>query len=168
MRALAVHLTQVHGYRRLCFAAGPPDAPDAAERAAAFTETAGSNDTEVLTGGDFSEASGCEAARLLLPRQSLPEVVACANDQMAFGVLREFHRAGVRVPTDVAVTGFDDIYPSRVISPPLTTVSQPLRDLGSRAAARLLARIDDKPSGTRVEVLPTELVIRASCGCGNE
>jgi LacI family transcriptional regulator len=168
MRALALHLTQVHEYRRPCFVAGPPDAPDAAERAAAFTETTGSTDTEVLTGGDFSEGSGCEAARLLLQRQSLPEVVACANDQMAFGVLREFQRVGVRVPADVAVTGFDDIYPSRVIDPPLTTVSQPLRNLGSRAAERLLARIDDKPVGTRVEVLPTQLVIRASCGCGNE
>jgi LacI family transcriptional regulator len=74
----------------------------------------------------------------------------------------------VRVPADVAVTGFDDIYPSRGTYPPLTTVSQPFRDLGSRATERLLARIDDKPASAQVEVLPTQLVIRASCGCGDE
>jgi LacI family transcriptional regulator len=91
--------------------------------------------------------------------------VACANDQMAIGVLRELQRAGVRVPADVAVTGFDDVYPSRVMDPPLTTVSQPFNDLGGRAAVRLLARIDDPALATATEVLPTQLVIRASCGC---
>jgi LacI family transcriptional regulator len=63
------------------------------------------------------------------------------------------------------VTGFDDVYPSQVIDPPLTTVSQPFNDLGSRAARRLLARIDDPALATATEVLPTQVVIRASCGC---
>ena len=89
----------------------------------------------------------------------------CANDQMAIGVLRELQRAGVRVPADVAVTGFDDVYPSRVIDPPLTTVSQPFHDLGSRATHRLLARIAIPRSPRGTEVLPTQLVIRTSCGC---
>ncbi len=115
--------------------------------------------------GDFSEASGSAAARALLARPSLPDVVACANDQMAIGVLREFQRAGIRVPAAVAVTGFDDIYPSRAVDPPLTTISQPLRELGTRAARRLLARIEDGALPPRAEVLPTHLVVRASCGC---
>ena len=63
------------------------------------------------------------------------------------------------------MTGFDDVYPSRVIDPALTTVSQPFYDLGSRAAGRLLARIDDPALATETEVLPTQLVIRTSCGC---
>jgi LacI family transcriptional regulator len=84
---------------------------------------------------------------------------------MAIGVLREFQQAGIRVPGAVAVTGFDDIYPSRMVDPSLTTVSQPLRELGTLAAERLLARIDDRTLPPLAEVLPTHLVIRASCGC---
>ena len=73
--------------------------------------------------------------------------------------------SGVRVPADVAVTGFDDVHASRVIDPPLTTVSQPLRELGSRATYRLLARIEDPALAPDATVLPTQVVIRASCGC---
>jgi LacI family transcriptional regulator len=84
---------------------------------------------------------------------------------MAIGVLRELQQAGVRVPSEVAVTGFDDVHASRFIDPQLTTVSQPFRDLGSRATHRLLARVDNPALTPGVEVLPTQLVIRASCGC---
>ncbi len=91
--------------------------------------------------------------------------VACANDQMAIGVIRELQRSGIRVPEDVAVTGFDDIFPGRVVGPALTTVSQPFRELGARAAARLLQRIEGSEVAPRADVLPTGLVIRRSCGC---
>ena len=74
-------------------------------------------------------------------------------------------RAGVAGPGDVAVTGFDDIYASRIVTPALTTVSQPLRELGRRAAERLRARISNRALPPRTEILPTHLVIRASCGC---
>jgi LacI family transcriptional regulator len=80
-------------------------------------------------------------------------------------VLRELQQAGVRIPADVAVTGFDDVHACRLIDPPLTTVSQPFRDLGSRATLRLLARIDDQSLPPALEILPTRVVIRASCGC---
>ena len=165
---LVAHLAGRHRYRRLCFVTGPPDAPDARERQAAF-ETAvlaipGCVIDQVLH-GDFSEASGTEAARALLARGPLPQAVVCANDQMAIGVLREFQREGVAVPADVALTGFDDVYPSRLVDPPLTTVSQPLRELGVRATQRLLARIEDRSLAPQTSVLPTRVVIRASCGC---
>jgi LacI family transcriptional regulator len=169
--AVTRHLTQQHRYRRLCFVAGPPDAPDAVERRLAFERAVaaspGSGITQVIQ-GDFSEDSGLAGARTLLARKSLPQAVVCANDQMAIGVLRELQRAGVRCPADVAVTGFDDVHASRVIDPPLTTVSQPLRDLGSRATRRLLARVDEPSLAPAVEVLPTQLVIRASCGCQSQ
>jgi len=168
MTAIARHLMQQHKHRRLCFVAGPKDAPDAAERRLAFEQAVaaspGSGITQVI-GGDFSEDSGIAAARILLARKSLPQAVVCANDQMAIGVLRELQRAGVRIPADVAVTGFDDVHASQVIDPSLTTVSQPFRDLGSRATHRLLARIDNPALPQAVEVLPTQVVIRASCGC---
>jgi LacI family transcriptional regulator len=166
--AVTRHLTQHHQYQRLCFVAGPKDAPDAAERRLAFEQAVaaspGSGIVAVVQ-GDFSEDSGIAAARTLLARKSLPQAVVCANDQMAIGVLRELQRAGVRVPADVAITGFDDVHASRVIDPQLTTVSQPFRDLGGRATHRLLAKVDDPALTPAVEVLPTQLVIRASCGC---
>jgi LacI family transcriptional regulator len=168
MTAVTRHLTQQHQYRRLCFVAGPRHAPDAAERRLAFEQaiaaSPGSGVVAVID-GDFSEDSGIAAARTLLTRKSLPEAVVCANDQMAIGVLRELQRAGARIPADVAVTGFDDVHASRFIDPQLTTVSQPFRDLGSRATHRLLARVEDPAIAPAVEVLPTHLVIRASCGC---
>ena len=72
---------------------------------------------------------------------------------------------GVRVPADVAVTGFDDLYPSRIIDPPPTTVSQPVRELGRIATHRLMARIASPGLAPRAELLPTQVVIRTSCGC---
>jgi LacI family transcriptional regulator len=166
--ALAGHLIETHGHRDLCFVAGPADSPDARERLTAFRRAAaaraGCRVGRVLA-GDFSEASGAAAARNLLARGPLPDAIACANDQMAIGVLAELRRAEVRVPEDVAVTGFDDIYASRILSPALTTVSQPLRELGRRAARRLRARIEDRRLAPQAEILPTRLIIRASCGC---
>ncbi|HEY0719493.1 MAG TPA: LacI family DNA-binding transcriptional regulator [Streptosporangiaceae bacterium] len=168
MRALATHLTTVHGYRRLGFVGGPRDAPDAMERLAAFaTAVRGvpGGTVDVVPGGDFSEASGRTAARVLLGREAIPEAVACANDQMAIGVMRELQRSGLDVPGDVAVAGFDNIYPGRVVEPALTTVGQPVRELGVRAAARLMGRIEGSTEPPHAETLPTELVIRRSCGC---
>jgi LacI family transcriptional regulator len=74
-------------------------------------------------------------------------------------------KAGVRVPEDVAVTGFDDIYPGSLNDSPLSTVHQPMRLLGERACDRLLDRIARPGLRRRVELLPTELVLRSSCGC---
>ena len=178
VRAAVAHLTGVHGYRRLCFVGGPADSPDANQRLAAFGEAvraAGGCGAEPAVHGDFSEASGSAAARALLARGAGPDAVVCANDQMAIGLMREFQRSGVDVPGRVAVTGFDDIYPARLTDPPLTTVSQPLRELGIRAARRLLDRIGAAtlPPVAEVvstlppvaEVLPTHLVVRDSCGC---
>lgn len=173
MTELATHLVRHHRYRRLGLIAGPPNAPDAAERRSAFERVVLGTPgcvLEQVVEGDFSEESGIAAAAAMLTGacaadRRLPEAVACANDQMAIGVLREFHRAGIRVPDDVAVTGYDDIYPARILEPRLTTVSQPLGDLGTRAARRLLERINDRDLDPRVDVLPTRLVTRVSCGC---
>jgi LacI family transcriptional regulator len=161
VRALASHLIKEHDYRRICFVAGPEDSPDAGERLAEFRRAAAGRMLDPVLTGDFSEASGSAAARVLLRQHPRPDVVACANDQMAIGVLRQFQQARVNVP----VTGFDDIYAARLVRPGLTTVRQPLRSLGRAAARRLLARIDDRALPALTQVLPTTLVLRASCGC---
>jgi len=167
MRALAAHLAGHHDYQRLCFVAGPQNSPDARQRLTEFERACARHGRLLhpVLRGDFSEASGVSAARALLAGRPLPEAIVCANDQMAIGVLRELARAGVRVPADAAVTGFDDIYASRLLSPALTTVRQPLRDLGRSAAKRLCARIANRSLPAESQILATELVVRASCGC---
>jgi LacI family transcriptional regulator len=115
----------------------------------------------------LSVRSGELAGENLLTRYgtALPDAVVCANDQMAIGVLRAFAVGGVRVPEDLAVVGFDDIALGSLYDPTLTTVHQPMRMLGEHACARLLDRIADPALSPTVDLLPTELVLRSSCGC---
>ena len=168
--AIVTHLIADHGKRRLFHVDGPPDAPDAIERRLGLHHVLRGNPQCQLIGsahGIFSVRSGEQAGEELLARHrgAMPDAVVCANDQMAIGVLRTFAAAGVRVPADVTVVGFDDIYPAGLFDPPLTSVQQPVRRLGERACARLLDRITDPALQPTVELLPTELVLRTSCGC---
>jgi LacI family transcriptional regulator len=150
---------------------GPPTAPDARERRLALTDLVAAHPGCQLVGsyqGFFSVGSGEEAGEKLLAAaraDELPDAIVCANDQMAIGVLQAFAKAGVRVPEQVAVVGFDDIFPGSLYDPPLTTVHQPMRGLGERACTRLLERIARPSLRPKVELLPTELVLRSSCGC---
>jgi LacI family transcriptional regulator len=167
--ALTTHLVEVHGRRRIFHVDGPPSAPDARERRIALTEVIAAHPGVALVGahaGRFSVQSGEEAGDLLLAdRGALPDAAVRANDQMAIGVLQAFARGGVRVPDELSVTGFDDIFPGSLGEPSLTTVHQPMRLIGERACARLLDRIARPDLPTRVELLPTDVVLRRSCGC---
>jgi LacI family transcriptional regulator len=168
--AVVTHLIRDHGKRRLYFVNGPADSPDTRERRLALDHILRSNPDCQLIGshqGYYSVRSGEDAGEKLvaLPRAELPDAIVSANDQMAIGVLKALARAGIRVPEDVAVAGFDDIFPGSLCDPPLTTVHQPMRLLGERACARLLDRIANPGLPPTVELLPTELVLRSSCGC---
>ena len=168
--ALARHLIERHGYRRLFYAAGPPEAPDARERRSAFEEEVARHPGVTLTGcfqGRFAAIGGQRAVReiLGLPRPQWPDVIVCANDQMAIGAMLELQAAGIRVPADVAVAGFDDIHLGAILTPSLTTVRQSMRHLGQRACTLLLERIADPSLPRRMERLPVELIVRESCGC---
>jgi LacI family transcriptional regulator len=170
-RALVSHLVEQHGRTRLFAIAGPPEAPDARERRSALTEALADYPGTTLSGsfeGRFAALSGQLAVRDILtwPRSELPDAIVCANDQMAIGAIRELQMAGIRVPADIAVVGFDDMHAGTLVTPPLTTVRQPMRLLGERACSRLLERIADPALPRHVERLPTELIIRESCGCG--
>jgi LacI family transcriptional regulator len=170
-RALVDHLVERHGRTRLFGIAGPPEAPDARERRSALEEAAAGHPGATLTGsfqGWFGATSGQLAVRELLtrPQRERPDAIVCANDQMAIGAIRELQMAGIRVPADMAVVGFDDLHAGALLAPPLTTVRQPMRLLGERACARLLRRIDQPALSRHVERLPAEVVIRESCGCG--
>lgn len=168
--ALTQHLIECHGRTRLFYIAGPSESPDARERHTAFTEAVARYPGATVTGyfeGQFAAISGQLAVREMLadPVRELPDAIVCGNDQMAIGAMRELQAAGIRVPADIAVAGFDDILVGALLTPPLTTVRQPMRLLGERACSRLLERIADPALPRRAERLPTELVIRESCGC---
>lgn len=168
--ALVAHLIADHGKRQLYHVDGPPSAPDAMERRRALSDLVAATPGCQLVGssqGRFTVRSGEEAGANLLATcgDVLPDAVVCANDEMAFGVLKAFAAAGLRVPEQVAVVGFDDIFPASMYDPPLTTVHQPMRLLGERACTRLLDRIAEPGLPPEVELLPTELVLRSSCGC---
>jgi LacI family transcriptional regulator len=168
--ALARHLLEQHGRRRLFYIAGPREAPDACERRRAFEEAVARHPGARVTGcfeGRFAAISGQLAVRELLtvPGRELPDAIVCGNDQMAIGAMRELQAAGIRVPADVAVAGFDDIRFGALFAPPLTTVRQSLRLLGERACSLLLERIADPALPRRAERLPVKLIVRESCGC---
>jgi LacI family transcriptional regulator len=171
--ALVEHLVSAHGRRRLLHVDGPGTAPDAVTRRQALQAVIEACPGAVLTGtyrGRFTVHSGQEAALRLLADtgtagRPLPDAIVCANDQMAIGMVRTLTQAGVRVPEEVAVVGFDDIFPASLTDPPLTTVHQPMRKIGERGCDRLIERIADPTLRPRVELLPAELVLRSSCGC---
>jgi LacI family transcriptional regulator len=168
--AILNHLIVEHGRRRLCYLDGPPDSPDSSQRRLALDQVLREHPDCQLIGtarGNFSVRSGEQAGAELIAScgAERPDAVVAANDQMAIGAMRAFAAAGLRVPDDVAVVGFDDIYPAQLVEPALTTVRQPMRMLGERACARLFERIASPELSPGVELLPTELVLRASCGC---
>jgi LacI family transcriptional regulator len=172
MTAIMEHLVVEHGRCRLFHVDGPATAPDAKVRRLAMKEVIAAHPPAELTGsytGRFSVRSGENAGEQLLADVgaggTLPDAIVCANDQMAIGVLRALVAHGVRVPGDVAVVGFDDIFPAGLCDPPLTTVHQPIRLMGERACDRLFTRITNPALRPKVELLPTELVLRSSCGC---
>lgn len=166
-RALTEHLFW-HGYQGVAFLGDPEASPDAAERHDGFLVAHRANDRRpwgpaVACG--FREADGRTAALELLAGQSRPDAIVCASDEIAMGAMEAARTIGLTVPDDLAITGWDDIPAARHLAPPLTTVRQPMLDLGRRAADLLRDRITTHRTEPRHEVLPTELVIRTSCGC---
>ena len=109
--------------------------------------------------------TGTELADRVLAGEVVADALVCANDELALAVMARLREGGRSVPDDLAVVGWDDVMTSRYVVPGLTTVRQPVRELGGLAAERLLARITGKAGVDDTQVLPTELVIRSSCGC---
>lgn len=119
-------------------------------------------DQNLIAAGDFSEESGYEAMEALLPHK--PDAVFAASDAMAFGAIRAARHAGLRVPEDIAFVGFDDLPSARRFEPALTTVRQPVSEMGSTAVETLLQVIEEGAARQAVTIVPTELVVRKSCG----
>lgn len=159
-RTLMQHLAS-QGHTRIGFIKGPAHNADARERLrgyrAAMRSLGGASPSLEFV-GDFREQSGYDVAVKIASMPQRPTAVFAANDSMAIGALAGFAEAGLRVPEDVALAGFDDIPMARFLTPPLTTVRVPIADLGRRACDLLLASTPRQQTVT----LETTLVVRRS------
>jgi LacI family transcriptional regulator len=120
---------------------------------------------ELITEGDYSDWGGYQAMKRLLPFH--PDAVFAASDAMALAAMRAIQEAGLRIPEDIAVIGFDDIPPAATSSPPLTTIRQPIQQTGKLVAEMLIDMIEKPDPLPRQVVLPVELVVRSSCQVAN-
>lgn len=166
MNALVTHLIDDLGVNDIAYVAGSADSPDDEERWRGFRSALDAAGIEAPAGpalrGDFTREGGRRAGRELLSRGHLPRAVVCANDQMALGVIDTARIAGVEVPDQLIVTGFDGIDAGRLSTPRLTTVRQPMERLG-RAAVQVLVRRLSEPERSAMSVrLPVEVILRES------
>lgn len=152
------------GHRSIAFVAGPDDNFDALERLRGYRDALARHlpgaEPRVLQ-GDFGEASGAHAAKALIAEGALPDAVFAANDMMALGCMFAFNEAGVRVPDDVAIAGFDDIPLARYVHPTLTTMRVDIAELGGRALRALLDSVPGQSSSAGPPLVP-HLAVRAS------
>ncbi|HEV8566210.1 MAG TPA: LacI family DNA-binding transcriptional regulator [Actinoplanes sp.] len=159
----AVRHLLVTGHRRIATIAGPQDMVAGVDRLngyrAAMTDAGLPEHTAI---GDFTRESGVRAMLQLVADDPRLDAVFVASDMMAHGALQALRDAGRRVPEDVAVIGFDDFEISRYSDPPLTTVRQPIVDMGRTMARQMLGLVEGKTDVPEAVVLPTELVVRGS------
>jgi LacI family transcriptional regulator len=183
-RSVVRHLVEL-GHRRIAHLQGPHEYLASHDRHAgylsALAEASIQPDPALILEGDFLAPTGYSRALELfdLPSERRPTAIFAATDQMAYGVLRAAKERGLAVPQDLAVVGFDDDAPSAHVSPPLTTVRQPLHDMGREGVKLLLERFVEaedvyhdmrrllaattRNTPKRI-VLPTSLIVRSSCG----
>ncbi len=158
------------GHRRIGFMAGPRGSSAASERLEGFRagvmKQLGGCDDSMIEQGDYSIASGFAAAQRLLARR--PTAIVSANDFMAYGAIDAILRAGLAVPRDVSLTGFDNSFVSALPAIALSTVDPQTRMLGAEAARLILRRIADKKAPVQSIVLPARLVIRQSTSAARD
>lgn len=168
MDAALEHIVSNHGCRRVLFVAGWADHPEARVRLEVYEEVLQRHSIQfepaLVINGRFTKDAAYTAVQEFLKRGVPFDAVVAANDAMAAGATEALRRSGRRVPRDVPVTGYDDLHFARLGNPPLTTVRQPLDAMARAAVTTLLERIDGCDVPLRTE-LPTELVLRRSCGC---
>ena len=166
-RAMMRYLTEL-GHSRIAFIKGPPHNADARERLRGFRTSLRSLGVKAASrlelAGDFTEESGATATREILKSRPRPSAIFAGNDSMAIGALAALAEAGVAVPEEMSVAGFDDIPIARYIHPPLTTIRVDIADLGRRAFSLLLTAIEHPAAlaGRRDSITPT-LIVRESC-----
>jgi LacI family transcriptional regulator len=163
--AATAHLLRL-GYLRVAHISGPLTMVAGQDRLEGYRKALGERgrafDNSLVVEGDFSEAGGYVAMQRLLAAR--PDAVFVGSDQMALGAWRALREAGLQVPHDVALVGYDDLLPSSSMRPRLTTIRQPVARIGREAVNVLLDVIENGPVPARRVIFDTELVIRESCG----
>ncbi|MEP6984037.1 MAG: LacI family DNA-binding transcriptional regulator [Chloroflexota bacterium] len=166
-RKLVDYLIEDRGYRRIAFLRGPDGIEDSYWREMGYRESLAAHniefDADLVATGGFNEYQGQAAVSQLLSRGKPFEAVFAADDDSAIGALAGLKQAGLRVPEDIALVGFDDIRPSHYLHPPLTTVRAPIETAGREAVNQLISLIQTGRAEHET-LLPTELIIRRSCG----
>jgi DNA-binding LacI/PurR family transcriptional regulator len=156
------------GHRNIAFITGPARLHSAQSRLAAFskslTECGIALNQEWVVEGDHTLEGGIRAMEALLENKKLPTAVMCSNDMTAIGVLHKVYRAGLRVPDDLSIIGFDDIQMARVTIPPLTSIQMSRLELARAAVTALRAHIEDAGTPHREYKIDTRLVVRESTG----
>lgn len=169
---LTLHLLE-HGRRSLLFLGDPDAGADIAGRYAGFSAALTAHGlavSEPIRIG-LRESDGATFGTAYLAGEHPADALVCANDELALALLAHLQDHGVRVPEDVAVVGWDDVMASRYVRPALTTVRQPVHELGALASERLHGQLAELTNATATEtspthdILPTQVVIRSSCGC---
>ncbi len=164
-REATLHLLRL-GYKRVATITGPQNMIAGLDRLEgyrlALKERGIAYDPQLVAEGDFSESGGYMAMHALLPYK--PDAVFAATDMMAEGAMRAIRKAGLRIPQDIAIVGFDDMPNASRLSPPLTTIRQPTQRMGALAVNTLIDIIQNPAESKRHIVVPVELVIRESCG----
>jgi LacI family transcriptional regulator len=159
---LAVHHLIELGHRNIAFISGPANNIDACERLAGYTRAlAEANialDQKLIVEGNYHEASGMLAMNHLFDTHQQFSAVFAANDLSAYGARLALYRKGIRVPDDISLVGFDDLPGSSYTTPPLTTIRQPLYDIGLIATNALLRIINGE--AVESEIPPLELIVR--------
>ena len=162
------HFVGVHGYKRIVFVKGPSGHSEAEERFEAYKQGLIKNgiayDPRLVCEGTFTARSGVSAVRYLFASAIHFDAVICANDEAALGVISELKKRHKHIPIDVAVAGFDDIADAAFVLPALTTVRQPLFQMGSTALDTALDLVAGRYP-QMVRVMPAHPVYRRSCGC---
>ncbi|QBE63545.1 LacI family DNA-binding transcriptional regulator [Pseudoduganella lutea] len=164
-RDAVTHLIDL-GHRRIGFIRGTPYSGQSAERERGYRlalEQAGIVADERLVGqGEFNEHTGFEAARLLLAQPDRPTAIFAANDAMAIGCMRAAREAGLKLPDQLSLVGFDDMAGAGMLQPGLTTLRHPAPEMARAAVGELIRRIHNEPGKRQRMTFPGELVIRAS------
>ncbi len=165
---LVSHLIEVHNRRRIVYLQGPENHEDSLWRERGYREALEAHniafDPELIASGGFDEEEAASTVENLLLDGVEFDAIFAGDDDAAAGAIAALNQARLSVPRDVSVVGFDDVPISRFISPPLTTVRAPIEQVGRTAVRILVKCIRKQPCETEV-LLPTELVIRQSCGC---
>ncbi|MEO6143542.1 MAG: LacI family DNA-binding transcriptional regulator [Dermatophilaceae bacterium] len=157
-----------HGRSHLVFVGDPDISPDVAERYAGFRKAHVAAEVPIRRPPlrvPLLEGAGIQVAEEILRRRVKLDGLVCGNDELALAIMKRLQDNGVRMPDDLAVVGWDDTSAARYISPGLTTVRQPIREIGRLAAEQLNARIGGRELLGGSKVLPSQVILRSSCGC---